>query len=264
MYHPSFHYVSPFGTVERYSSLYSISTKGSIGRFGNQFIRNIFVSMLAKQYDLAVEYTYEEDMKQLGITLFHGKRVFSTEQTVTDQDVLQMIQGNKAFTESNLVLRLNQSFFQDKESSLLLYSYLKKNQDKIREQNPFCIRYGNNNNAFVHLRLDDAAEWNPGYDYYEKALEQCMFDKVYLSTDSKRHEMVDKLMKRFPTMEWNPYEDIIQTWQFASTCKHIILSHGSFSALIGYLSFNSDVYRAPYGKSQWHGDMFSIPGWKVV
>jgi hypothetical protein len=89
-------------------------------------------------------------------------------------------------------------------------------------------------------------------------------DKIYLSTDSKQHDIVQRLMKRFPSSEWIPYEDIIQTWQFASTCKHVILSHGSFSAMIGYLSFDSDVYHAPYGAIQWHGDMFCIPGWKMV
>jgi hypothetical protein len=109
MYSPTFHYVSIFDSVERYSGLYSISTKDSPGRFGNQFIRNIFVSMLAKQYDLSAEYTYEEDMKQLGITLFHGKRVFSGTQTVIDKDVVQMIKRNKPFTESNLIIDGNYS-----------------------------------------------------------------------------------------------------------------------------------------------------------
>ena len=220
--------------------------------------------MLAKQYDLSAEYTYKEDMKKLGITLFSGKRVFPETRTVTDVEIVQMIKGNNPFTESNLIIHGDKSYFQDKESSLLLYSYLKKHQDEIRQQNPFHSRYGKNKNAFVHLRLDDAAQWNPGYDYYEKALLQCDFDKAYLSTDSKNHEMVAKLLKRFPTMEINPYEDIIQTWQFGSSCKHIILSHGSFSAMIGYLAFDSDVYHAPYGAIQWYGDMFSIPGWKMV
>jgi len=29
---------------------------------------------------------------------------------------------------------------------------------------------------------------------------------------------------------------------FASTCKYVVLSYGSFSAIIGYLSFFSHVY----------------------
>ena len=34
----------------------------------------------------------------------------------------------------------------------------------------------------------------------------------------------------------------IDTIQFGSTCKNIILSHGSFSAMIGNLSFYSNIY----------------------
>ena len=36
--------------------------------------------------------------------------------------------------------------------------------------------------------------------------------------------------------------DPVKTIQFGSTCKHIVLSHGSFSAMIGYLGFFSQVY----------------------
>jgi hypothetical protein len=58
------------------------------------------------------------------------------------------------------------------------------------------------------------------------------------------------------------YLDEISTFQFASTCKHIILSHGSFSAMIGYLSFFSTVHYPKYEADKiWYGDMFSIEGW---
>lgn len=58
--------------------------------------------------------------------------------------------------------------------------------------------------------------------------------------------------------------DEIHTIQFASTCKHIVLSHGSFSAVIGYLAFFSNVYYPAYGDTMWYGDMFSIDGWKKL
>lgn len=41
-----------------------------------------------------------------------------------------------------------------------------------------------------------------------------------------------------------------------------ILSHGSFSAVIGYLSFFSNVYYPEYELNKiWYGDMFSIDNW---
>ena len=36
--------------------------------------------------------------------------------------------------------------------------------------------------------------------------------------------------------------DIVNIFKFSSTCRYIILSYGSFSAVIGYISFYSDVY----------------------
>jgi hypothetical protein len=56
--------------------------------------------------------------------------------------------------------------------------------------------------------------------------------------------------------------DEIKTIQFASTCKNIILSHGSFSAIIGFLSFFSNVHYPEYESHKiWYGDMFSINNW---
>lgn len=60
-------------------------------------------------------------------------------------------------------------------------------------------------------------------------------------------------------------KDEINTIHFGSTCKHVILSHGSFSAVIGYLSFFSDIYYPDYSISQmWYGDMFSVPGFQKI
>ena len=56
--------------------------------------------------------------------------------------------------------------------------------------------------------------------------------------------------------------DEIRTFQFGSTCKNIILSHGSFSAIIGYLAFYSNIYYPKYDENKkWYGDMFSINNW---
>ena len=37
-------------------------------------------------------------------------------------------------------------------------------------------------------------------------------------------------------------KDLLKIIQFGSTCKYVILSYGSFSAFIGYISFFSKVY----------------------
>ena len=252
-----------FGSKEHYHSQHAINTTNSLGRFGNQFIRNIFVHLLAKTYKLSANYSHAEDMASLGLPMYSGTTSFTHSKKVNDNDVFNMILG-KTRPTFNLDLDLYNTYFQSKEHSVYLNSYLRESQQAIRASNPFKDRYGSNDEVFVHLRLGDAAQWSPGYEYFHNALSRLSFSKGYLSSDSKDHENCQRLLKEFPTLTCNPYEDIIPTIQFASTCKHLVLSHGSFSAIIGHLGFESDVYYAPYHQVMWHGDMFSIPGWKRV
>jgi hypothetical protein len=73
--------------------------------------------------------------------------------------------------------------------------------------------------------------------------------------------MIQTLITTFPNAKLIE-DNEIRTFQFASTCKHVILSHGSFSAIIGYLAYESTVYYPSYNVGvMWFGDMFSIPKW---
>lgn len=103
------------------------------------------------------------------------------------------------------------------------------------------------------------------------------FDKLYISTDDKNNSMIEQLLNVYPNAELFLCDEIT-TIQFASTCKNVILSHGSFSAIIGYLAFFSDVYYPEYekgnlgedlvsgnsGRKIWFGDMFSIDSWTKI
>jgi hypothetical protein len=84
---------------------------------------------------------------------------------------------------------------------------------------------------------------------------------LYISTDDKNNDMIIKLLELYPFAKLIEYDEIT-TFQFASTCRHIILSHGSFSAVIGYLSFFSNIYYPEYELNKmWCGDIFSIKDW---
>jgi hypothetical protein len=73
--------------------------------------------------------------------------------------------------------------------------------------------------------------------------------------------MIIQLLKLYPSARLIHFDEI-DTFQYASTCKNIILSHGSFSAVIGYLSFFSNIHYPEYELNKiWYGDMFSINNW---
>jgi hypothetical protein len=58
-------------------------------------------------------------------------------------------------------------------------------------------RYNNNNDCFVHIRLGDVAIWNPGFDYYDNILMNLDIDNIYISTDTKDHNIIKKLKEKY-------------------------------------------------------------------
>lgn len=232
------------------------TTTGKNGRLGNQIIRNLAVSLIAEKYNLKVNYFNKELIDKLGIDLFSGESVHNKMHDLNDDNYFTIYNGDSL----NYNLNPNEAFFQSKDISNFLYNYLHTDTVKsnIIEKNPFN---NENNNLFIHVRLTDAARFNPGVKYYLTTINNINYDNLYISTDDKNHSVIRSLLKLYPNATLIDYDEIT-TIQFASTCKHIILSHGSFSAVIGYLSFFSTVYYPEYELDKiWYGDMFSIKNW---
>lgn len=232
------------------------------GRLGNQIIRNIATSLLAEKNNIHMSYSSHDLITQLGINLFCGTMHHHVPMTLSDTNYISI------YHEPFITRHFGDiyAYFQTKEIISLIYEHLHLDNIKssIMNKNPFVSRYQNNNDVCIHIRLDDAAHWNPGLHYYQKALSSLTFDTLYITTDQKNHEMIKQLISLYPTATIIDYDEI-RTIQFASTCKHVILSHGSFSAVIGYLAYFSDIYYPEYESDKmWYGDMFSIPGWNKM
>ncbi len=229
------------------------------GRLGNQIIRNIAVSLLANKHDLQVKYCNGWLISQLGIDLYSGNNVYDRMELLTDDNYFSVYRSNSI----NYGVDPNSNYFQTKEITNFIYKYLHSNgvKSNIMARNPFKERYDKNRDLYVHIRLTDVAVYNPGIEYYMNAIKKIRFDNLYISTDDKYHSIVQTIFSVYPDAQLIDCNEI-STFQFASTCKNIILSHGSFSAVIGYLSFYSDVYYPEYEASKiWYGDMFSIENW---
>ena len=244
------------------------------GRFGNHFIRNVLMHILAEKYDLAMEYSYWEKIRALGISLYSGSQNFQ-ENRILDSDakmeaLLQEMESlGSGFTlDKNLIMQ-GDIYCQTREMTNRIYAFLRSERirDGIIQANPFRSRYENNRDIFVHIRLGDVADKNPGFAYYEKvlnSLETKGYDRIFLSSDSPFHPICQKIFMGFRNTSFLQVDEI-QTIQFASTCRYVVLSHGSFSAIIGYLSFFSEVYYPAYDPEKiWYGDMFSVPGFLMV
>ena len=232
---------------------------GHNGRLGNQIIRNLAVSLIAEKHNIKVNYHNKDLISKLGIELFSGANVYQTAYELNDTNYFLFFNSDNL----NSNLEPNGSFFQTKDITNFLYDYLhtEKIKSNIIQKNPFKTRYNTNNDMFIHIRLTDAARFNPGINYYLNTIKAIEYNKLYISTDEKTNDIVQTLIGTHPEAELLEYDEI-NTFQFASTCKNIVLSHGSFSAIIGYLSFFSNVYYPEYEVEKiWYGDMFSIKNW---
>ena len=235
------------------------STTGNNGRLGNQIIRNLAVSLIAEKHNLKVDYYNKDLINKLGIELFSGSNSYNRIYGLTDNNYFTIYNSD----ELNWDLNPNDNYFQTKNITNILYNYLHKDKIKsnIIENNQFKERYTKNNDLFIHIRLSDVARFNPGITYYINAIKNINFDNLYISTDDKNNNMIIELLQLYPSLQLIEFDEI-NTFQFGSTCKHVILSHGSFSAVIGYLSFFSNVYYPEYELNKiWYGDMFSIDNW---
>jgi hypothetical protein len=229
------------------------------GRLGNQIIRNIAVSLLAERHNLHVIYFNHPIIQILGIPLHVGTKKHKRSMVLNDANYMSVYHSERI--QSNL--KPNDAFFQTNEIIQLIYQYLHRNtvQTHIIEQNPFRERYQRNKDVFIHIRLTDVAHFNPGIQYYRHAIQSVEYENMYVSTDEPDHKIIKELCEWYPSLQIIQYGEI-KTIQFASTCKHVILSHGSFSAIIGYLSFFSTVHYPKYDpEKMWYGDIFSIDQW---
>lgn len=235
------------------------STPSDNGRLCNQIIRNLAVSIVAEKHDLHVRYANNDLIKQLGIDLFCGKNIFKNEMALRDETYFKIY--DSTCLDHNLYPDM--SFFQTKEIINFVYNYL--HTDKIKsniiEKNPFKDRYNTNNDLFIHVRLTDVERFNPGINYYLNTISKINFENIYIASDDTKHNIIKQILEKYPNAKIIDYNEI-ETIQFGSTCKNIILSHGTFSSVIGYLAFFSTVNYPEYDiEKHWHGDIFSIDGW---
>lgn len=237
------------------------NTIGTAGRFANHIFRNLYASFLAELGDVSFVYSYDEQIRALGIPLYrNGKKTYEKTAIIRDE-----------FFTNLLDKRVDYNIFvdwcsaQNHEFALRIFNYFRTGSimKSITDSNKYKERYDKNNDVFVHVRLDDASQFNPGYDYYDAALSICGAQSGYISSDSPNHPMVSVLAAKYNLKSFEAQE--VETIQMASSCKFLVLSHGTFSWLMGALGFFSKVY-VPHSRfiNKWCGPIFDMPEWEVI
>ncbi len=238
--------------------------RNRVGRLCNRIIRNLALSLIAEKNELYARYIDKDIIEgELGIPLYSGEKLHKISKIIFNNEWLKIYNS-----EINYNLDLNHDFFQQQEIADVIYKHLRttKVKESIMNKNPFKNRYNNNNDLFIHIRLGDLKIFNPGIEYYLTCIEKISFDNLYIGSDSLDHEIIQELKKKYPKanlVDKSP----IQTIQFGSTCKNIILTNGSFSAIIGYLGFfTENIYYSTLSRP-WYGgpwDLYLNKGWIPV
>ncbi len=234
------------------------------GGFCNHVIRAYAASFIAKKRGLSFCYgEFYPKMKQLGIELYtSGTNTYDTQQHIDDNNVMACIHSEDADYRNIFV---NYDFFQTAAFSLYLYEYYRQSihQQSIIDANVFKERYRNNEDLFVHIRLGDVTRFNPGLAYYDKFLSSHTFQKGYISSDSITHDICQQLIAKY-NLTVIDYDDV-ETIMFASTCRYILLTSGSYSYIIGLFGFFSTVFYIKQTNAWCPADLYrGIKDWTEI
>lgn len=248
------------GRKEERAFSYVNNSNNHRGRLGNIFFINMFLHFISEIFDLKSNYKYASIFKDLGFQFYTGSKIYNSNLLITEKNFLDVLCNPGV--PSNIIID-NQVWFHNKKFSEIIkdYIYGETQKKNIINSNYFKKRYNNNNDVFIHLRLGDMSDvTEKTYDYYKNILNGLQFDKGFISSDSIRNDICIKLIKEFNLCAINKNEQ--ETIMFASTNKYIILSGGTFSWLIGLLSFFSDKIYYPKLQKAWYGtEIFDFPNW---
>lgn len=227
---------------------------GYNGRLGNHVFRNLAAYCIAKRQGCSVQYSI--DLSVLGLDLTSDvSECDGPVQSLSEEQAILYAQ----YSFPRQCLSVDDIYCQNPYFCHRIYRLIVSQKESIRRANPFRDEY-HAREVFVHVRLDDATQWNPGYEYYRRALARANASGGFLSSDSPSHPLVLRLCEEF---KLNPFTDTeLRTFQFASTCKSVILSHGTFSWTIGVLADGQVFY--PKLTPVWHGTIYECMPWIAI
>jgi len=213
--------------------------------------------MLSRKFNLPAWYEYFNECSALGFDLFtNGTNVYEHTSIVNDVNILSMLDMDSI--NVNLTVQKQDAYFQSPEIAKKIRMNL--DTQKIKERNPNSVRYGNNTDVFVHVRLGDVQNTSfvPPIEYYDGVLQSITFSNGYIASDTIDHPIVQRLISKYSLKPFIDNE--INTIQFGSTCKYIVTAGGTFSWLIALLGLDSHVYY-PKEYLKWHGNIYVFPEW---
>jgi hypothetical protein len=229
----------------------SVSVKYN-GRTANNIVQYIVGHFIAKKYglklvsDISIHNNIKFGSTENGNV---GKNII----IVHDNNLLDIVFGNQEFESPHFIL---DGFFNNRKFFEFFESDIKKNM---------TILYDNTidkNSVMVHYRIGDLEGTRRvlPVEYYQEALNLINFNKGYITSDSLEHDFCKKLIREYDLTPINMSP--VDTIDYCKNFNNLILSEGSFSWTIGFLSrANNIICSSRY--NLWHEDFF-LNKWKKL
>ncbi len=224
---------------------------GGLGRLGNLVIPDLCMYFIGKRYNQKCKFYTVETLNRLG---FVAQNEIDNQDIpvvdATDELVYQLLEG-KCELNSHIGFK---TYCQTTEIARYLVQHMPEFEFHV------------NDDVFMHIRLGDVMHfgYTPKLYYYEKVLSGLEYTgKLYISSDSPEHEVCKTLVSKYGAIQYK--EDEVNTWLFGRTCRHVVMSLGSFSWVLGLFATKSlRYYPNPKDYNIWHGPIFEGTDWTMI
>jgi hypothetical protein len=217
------------------------------GRLGNNLLQYVAAYIFAKKFNLKLSSEGLDNVFNLP----------SLDGDVTDGPIIDVDDSNFIYLLEMVSLSPAHyrfvGYYQDR-------GFILKYRDKIKRIFNLTFTKIQDNQVFVAYRIGDIngeRQMLP-IEYYREALVKIGCGGGYITSDTPHHPNVIKLSEEFNLTLYN--DTPFNTIDFAKNFNKLVLSEGSFSWWIGFLSNAKKIY---FNKRErfWHGDIFVLPDW---